>query len=43
MVDRWVDREVLIRVGLGVVGIAVEAAHGRVVVNVVNLMPVRLS
>ena len=38
MVDRWADREVLIRVGLGVVGVALEAACGRVVENVVNLI-----
>ena len=38
MVDHWADREVLIRVGLRVVGMAVEAARGRVVVNVMNLI-----
>ena len=38
MVDCWANWGVLIRVGLGVVGIAVEAVRGRVVVDVVNLI-----
>ena len=38
MADRWADMEVLIRVGSGVDGMAVEIARRQFVVNVVNLI-----